>query len=167
MTYALPTMPKTGLLALFLSLALAPWVAHAQEPQAAFGSRGITGTWNHQLTIRDCATGAVIATSFPTSSYLDGGAVVEVAPLPGPTLRTPSLGVWRYVGGQKYEMAMQYFRYNADGSYAGKTIIEADITHQPDDTLTQAAAVRIFNATGVQVASGCATVTSTRFTGAN
>jgi len=160
MKYAIPTISKQHVLALAMSLALAPAVAAAQN-----GAEGITGTWNHQLTVRNCATGAVIATSFPMSSYVEGGGVVEVAPVPNPALRTPSLGVWRYVGGQQYEMSMKYFRYNPDGSYAGKTIIDSDITHMRDDTLAQVAVVRIFNSAGTQVASGCATLTSTRFTG--
>lgn len=162
MKYA--TIRKQGLLALAV-LALLPVMASAQESSAAFGSDGITGTWNHHLTVRNCATGAVIATSSPSSAYLEGGVVVEVAPAPGPALRTPSIGIWRYVGHQKYEMSMKYHRYNSDGSYAGKTIIDSDIMHLPDDTLSQVAVVRIFNPAGVQVGSGCATLTSTRFTG--
>ena len=163
MKHAMTTIPKQRFLAFAMSLALAPAMASAQQPPA--GAGGITGTWNHELTIRNCVNGAVIATSFPTSSYLEGGVIIEMNPVPNPALRTPSLGVWKYVGSQKYEMSMKYFRYNADGSYAGKTIIDSNITHLLDDTLTQVAAVRIFNASGIQVASGCATLTSTRFTG--
>ena len=165
MKYAMPTIPKQGVLALALSLGLAPMMANAQQPPA--GALGITGTWNHQLTVRNCATGVAIAQGSSTSSYVDGGAYIEVAPAPGPALRTPGIGVWRYVGSQKYEMSMKYFRYNADGSFAGKTIVDSDITHLSDDTLAQVAVVRIFNSAGTQVASGCATLTSTRFTGSD
>jgi hypothetical protein len=62
---------------------------------------------------------------------------------------------------------MKYFRYNPDGSFAGKTMIDSNISHLADDTLAQVAVVRIFNPAGTQVASGCATLTSTRFTGAD
>jgi hypothetical protein len=154
---------KQPFLALALALAVAPAAANAQ--QASAGQLGITGTWNHQLTIRNCATGAVIAESNPMSSYLGSGVAIEMSPVPNPTLRTPSLGVWKYVGNQNYELSIKYFRYNPDGSFAGKTIIDSNITHQPDDTLAQVAVVRIFNPAGIQVASGCATLTSTRFTG--
>ncbi|HET7127048.1 MAG TPA: hypothetical protein VFI26_08170 [Lysobacter sp.] len=157
------TTAKRTFLALATTLALAPAAASAQDANA----EGITGTWNHQLTVRNCTTGAVIAQSFPTSSYVEGGVVIELAPAPGPTLRTPSLGVWKYVGNQKYQMSMKYFRFNPDGSYAGKTIIDSDITHLRNDTLSQVAVVRIFNAAGGQIASGCATLTSVRFTGDN
>ena len=163
MKYAMSTLPKQGFLTLALSLALVPVMANAQQPPA--GALGITGTWNHQLTIRDCATGAVIAQSNSMSSYLESGVVVEVNTVPNPALRTPGLGVWRYIGSQKYELSLKFFRYNADGSFAGKNIIDSNIRHLPDDTLAQVAAVRIFNASGIQVASGCATLTSTRFTG--
>ena len=161
MTYAMPTIHARSALA--LALGLLPALAGAQQPPA--GAEGITGTWNHPLTVRNCATGAAIAQATTTSSYSEGGVYTEVAPAPGPTLRSPGIGVWRYVGSQKYEMSMKYFRYNADGSYAGKTLIDSNITHLPNDTLAQVAAVRIFNAAGTQVASGCATLTSTRFTG--
>ena len=163
MNYAMPTLPKPGFLMLAMSLALAPGMANAQQPPA--GALGITGTWNHQLTIRNCATGAVIAQSNSMSSYLESGVVVEVNPVPNPALRTPGLGVWRYIGNQKYELSLKFFRYNADGSYAGKTIIDSNITHLPNDTLAQVAVVRIFAPAGNQVASGCARLTSTRFTG--
>jgi len=163
MKHAMEAIRKQGFLALAMSLALAPVMVSAQNPPA--GAEGITGTWNHVLTVRNCATGAAIAQGSSTSSYVEGGVYMEVAPAPGPTLRTPGIGVWRYVGGQKYEMSMKYFRYNADGSFAGKTIVDSNITHLLDDTLAQVAVVRIFNAAGSQVASGCATLTSTRFTG--
>ena len=163
MQYAMETIRKQGFLALAVSLALAPVMAMAQQPPA--GALGITGTWNHVLTVRNCATGAVIAVSNPMSAYLESGAAIEMNPLPGAALRTPSLGTWRYLGNQRYELSIKYFRYNADGSFAGKTIIDSDITHLPNDTLAQVAVVRIFNAAGIQVASGCATLSSTRFTG--
>jgi len=165
MNYTMGSITKQGFLALAMSLVLAPAMASAQQPPA--GAEGITGTWNHQLTIRNCATGAALVQGSSTSSYVEGGVYMEVAPAPGPTLRTPGIGVWRYVGGQKYEMSMKYFRYNPDGSFAGKTIIDSNITHLLNDTLTQVAVVRIFNPAGIQVASGCATLTSTRFTGAD
>ncbi len=163
MEHAMSALPKPGFLTLAVSLALVPAMANAQQPPA--GALGITGTWNHQLTVRNCATGAVIAQSNPMSAYLESGVSIELSPVPNPALRTPSLGVWRYIGNQKYELSLKYFRYNADGSYAGKTIIDSDITHLPDDTLAQVAVVRIFAPAGNQVASGCATLTSTRFTG--
>jgi len=163
MKHVMATIPKQGFLALAVSLALATGAAVAQQPPA--GAEGITGTWNHQLTIRNCATGAAIVQSSSTSSYLEGGVYIEVSPVPNPALRTAGIGVWKYVGNQKYEMAMKYFRYNADGSFAGKTIVESNITHLTDDSLSQVAVVRIFNPAGSQVASGCATLTSVRFTG--
>lgn len=163
MKYAMETVRKQGLLALAVALGLAPVMAMAQQPPA--GALGITGTWNHVLTVRNCATGATIAVSNPMSSYLESGVAIEMNPLPGAALRTPSLGIWKYLGNQQYELSIKYFRYNADGSFAGKTIIDSNITHLPDDTLSQVAVVRIFSPAGVQVASGCATLTSTRFTG--
>lgn len=163
MKYAMTTITKHGLLALAMTLALAPAMADAQQPPA--GALGITGTWNHELTIRNCATGGVIAQSNTMSSYLESGVVTELNTVPNPALRTPGLGIWKYVGSQRYELSLKYFRYNADGSFAGKTIIDSNIRHLQDDTLAQVAVVRIFNPAGIQVVSGCATLTSNRFTG--
>lgn len=163
MKLVMTTTRRQGFLALATALAFAPGMASAQQPPA--GALGITGTWNHVLTVRNCATGAVIAQSNPMSSYLESGVAIEMNPLPGAALRTPSLGIWKYLGNQQYELSIKYFRYNPDGSFAGKTIIDSNITHLPDDTLAQVAVVRIFNPAGAQVASGCATLTSTRFTG--
>jgi hypothetical protein len=74
MQYAMETIRKQGFLALAVSLALAPVMAMAQQPPA--GALGITGTWNHVLTVRNCATGAVIAVSNPMSAYLESGAAI-------------------------------------------------------------------------------------------
>jgi hypothetical protein len=155
-------IPKRGLLALSLAFALPLATANAQQPPPG---AGITGTWNHQLTIRNCSTGAALAQGSSISSYVPGGVIVEVNPSPNPALRTPGLGTWKYVGGRRYEMSLKFYRYNADATFAGKTLIDSDITHLLNDTLSQVAVIRIFNSAGVQVASGCATLASARFTG--
>lgn len=155
-------IPGRGLLALSLAFALPLATANAQQPPPG---AGIVGTWNHQLTVRNCSTGAALAQVASISSYVPGGVIVEVNPSPNPALRTPGLGSWKYVGGRRYEMSLKYHRYNGDGTFAGKTLVDSDITHLPDDTLSQVAVLRIFNSAGVQVASGCATLASARFTG--
>lgn len=155
-------IPKRGLLALCLAFALPLATSHAQQPPPG---ASLAGTWNHQLTVRNCTTGAPVAEGSSISSYGQGGVIVEVNPTPNPALRTAGVGTWKYVGGRRYEMSLKYYRYNPDGSFAGKTLVDSDIEHRLDDTLSQVAVIRIFNPVGVQVASGCATLASTRFTG--
>ena len=100
MKLVMATTRRQAFLALATALAFAPGMASAQQPPA--GALGITGTWNHVLTVRNCATGAVIAQSNPMSSYLQSGVAIEMNPLPGAALRTPSLGIWKYLGNQQY-----------------------------------------------------------------
>ncbi len=126
--------------------------------------RGLVGTWLVQVTIRNCQTGAPIA-SFPSLlTYARGGTLMSTTSSLSPALNYPGQGVWHYVGGQSYAASFMFFRFNPDGSFAGTQKITQDIEHDRDaDVLNITATFEVFNATGNVVGTGCVTATGTRF----
>ena len=148
-----------------LGLTITSTRVSAQELPIIPDANKIEGTWDSQLTYKNCTTGAILFTGQSLVSYSQGGVLTAITSGAAPATRSPGLGVWRHAGGQDYESTFKEFRYNADGTFAGKIVVVAQITHQADDTLTTSAIGKFYNAAGVQVTSICPTGVSTRFTG--
>src|SRR5688572_3668214 len=89
--------------------------------------RTLEGSWNVQATFVNCQTGAAIR-SFPAmSTFMRGGTMQEFGIASG-FLRGPGHGVWSQGRGQQnYNYVFQFFRFNADNTYAGKVVARADI----------------------------------------
>jgi len=156
---------KYGIMAMVTALAVSQVTATAQEPVEPEGNK-IMGTWNMQVQFRDCATGNPLPVSGPTIvSYSQGGVITEMAQAVLPSLRSPALGVWQHVQGRNYAGAFKVFRFNPDGTFAGKTIVFSDIRHELDDTLTSSAVANGYDSAGNLVSTVCPTAVGTRFTG--
>lgn len=126
------------------------------------GSRALEGSWNVQVTIRNCQTGAAIITFPAMNTYMGGGTMVEAGS--SSTLRGGGHGVWSYQGRRTFSAAFQFFRFNADGTYAGIQRVRRQIeVSRSESNFTASAMVEIFNPSGVLIATGCATETATRF----
>ena len=69
--------------------------------------------------------------------------------------------------GTIYQSTFKEFRYNPDGTFAGKIVAVVNITHELDDTLTTSAVGSFYNAAGQVTATVCPTGVGTRFTGDN
>jgi hypothetical protein len=158
---------KQGILGIVVAIACAHAAIIAQDPPVEPEGKGIEGTWDHQVTIRICATGAPIAQVSTMSTYGQGGVISEVSAGQSPAVRSPGLGVWNHVRGREYSEAVRFFRFNPDGTRAGKTVILSNFVHLLDDTLDYTSMVRNYDVNGVLVSTVCATTTSTRFTGEN
>jgi hypothetical protein len=65
--------------------------------------------------------------------------LIDISRGAAPSGRYPGLGVWRHVGGRDYEATFKQFRYNPDGTFAGKIIVVNQIKHELDDTVTTSA----------------------------
>ena len=158
---------KYSIAAIAVTLAVSITTVFSQETPVAPEGHGIEGTWDHRVTIRVCATGNAIAQVFTMSTYGQGGVISELSGGQTPALRSPGLGVWKHVRGREYAEALRFFRFNPDGSSAGKTVIVSNFNHQQDDTLDYISVVRNYDAAGNLLSTVCATTTSTRFTGEN
>lgn len=160
-------MINLGIMAVVVISAGAQISINAQAPPIYPDGNKIDGVWESQLTYRNCITGAVLFTSSSLTAYAEGGVMHAVTFGAPPSLRYPGLGVWRHVQGREYESTFKEFRYNADGTFAGKVIAVVQITHELDDTLTTSAVGRFYNAAGTLVGTVCPSGTAARFTGEN
>jgi len=156
-----------GITRLVPAIVLSLTAVMAQDTPVEPEGKGIEGTWDHQVTIRICANGAPIAQVSTMSTYGQGGVISEISGGQSPAIRSPGLGVWSHVRGREYAEALRFYRFNPDGTRAGKTVIVSNFTHLLDDTLDYISVVKNYDANGILVSTLCATTVSTRFTGEN
>ena len=125
----------------------------------------IEGSWNNITTRRNCITGAATGTFPSMFTFSQGGTMWEAGAGADPKLRSASHGVWRFdPKGGVYITAVQFFRFNADGTPAGRQIIRQEIELSPDwTTYTATAMVQVLDINGNVTANNCATGVGTRF----
>ncbi|HEX9423800.1 MAG TPA: hypothetical protein VF899_11190 [Pyrinomonadaceae bacterium] len=154
------------MVAIITAVAISQSTITAQEPPVDPVGAGIVGTWDLQVTSVDCTTGVAL---FPPGKslvmYNQGGTYIEEASGTPPSRRYPGLGVQRHVQARTYALAFKIFQYNADGTSNGRIVVNAEVEHNLDDTLTSTAVARFYNAAGDLIASRCVNSVGTRFTG--
>jgi hypothetical protein len=127
--------------------------------------RLLEGSWNIQVTRRDCQTGAALA-SFPTmSTFMRGGTMQDYGIAMAPTGRGTGHGVWSYDSGRRYNSAFQFFLFGADGISTGRQIIrrQIELSKFGSSSYTAVGAVQVLNTSGIVVANICTTEIGTRF----
>ena len=136
--------------------------AQSEEPRNEY--RKIEGSWNNQTTRRNCVTGAATGTFPSMFTFSQGGTMWEAGAGSDPKLRGASHGVWRTESNGTYVTAVQFFRFNADGTPAGRQIIRQVIELSPDwTTYTATANIQVLDVNGNVIANNCATGVGTRF----
>ncbi len=128
------------------------------------GARALEGSWNAMVTFRNCQTGAEIRPPFPAmNTFMQGGTLHEFGVGTAPLTRGPGHGTWEHIGGQSFSSVFQFFRFNADGTYAGYTKARRQIeVNDEGNAYSVVSATEIYNAAGILIATGCATETATR-----
>ena len=138
-----------------------------QEEDAATrreNSRRLEGSWNHQVRGLNCTTGAVIRTFQVMFTYNRGGTLWEAGTGTDPKLRGPSHGLWSYESNRRYTTRFQFFRFNADGTHAGRQIIRQQIQMSNDgNSYTATAIAQILDVNGNVIQTNCSDGTATRF----
>ena len=126
-------------------------------------TRKLEGVWNFQVTGRNCQTGAEIRRFPAMFTYMRGGTLNEFGSNP-PSLSTHGMGIWRYESQRQYTSAHQFFRFNADGTLAGKQINRAEIQMSQDgDSFTTIGRIQVLDINGNVIQNNCATAIATRF----
>ncbi len=166
-------------LMLMLTLTVTPMRASAQEDahdredgqlqeessKRSSGNGKLVGVWDVRVTNRDCQTGDPTATPplRVMNMFNRGGTLLETGS--GlPTRRGPGLGTWQYLGGRSYSSVFRFFRFNADGTFAGSRRVARTIELSKDgNEFTATASFEIFDANDNVIQIGCATETATRF----
>jgi len=127
-------------------------------------TRKLEGSWNHQGMRLNCQTGAIIGTFSAMFTFTRGGTFWESGTQISPALRSPSHGVWSYQSRGRYTTAFQFFRFNADGTLAGRQIVRQQIElSRSGNSYTATATAQVLDAGGNVIANNCAAGSGTRF----
>lgn len=146
------------------ALAVSAQGGHASSGRQSDGPSSLVGTWNVQVTVRNCQTGAPLGNAFPTmASFADGGTMSSVDTGFNPALRSPSLGVWHHTTAHSYRATSQAFLFTASGAWNGTQRITQTIELLGDgDEFEGTAAVSVFDTQGNTILTGCSTSTARR-----
>ena len=135
-----------------------------QQFQAGGGARALEGSWTVQTTLRNCTNGDPLASFAKLVTFAQGGTAQEDSVGAAPLSRTSAHGFWYNNGPDHFSYGLQFFRFNADGSYGVRNVarweVEMDSTAM---SYTASATIQIFNPNGVLLGTACATETATRF----
>jgi hypothetical protein len=152
-------MLATTMLTLGLAGGAMTGVAHAQS-----GVARITGTWDVTLTVRNCTTGATVATIKELATFNRGGTLVSSTAGVPQSGKTPGHGRWSHRGGFDYDYAFKFFRFDAAGALAGWTIIRQAAQVAPHgDEYTAEGGAEVYAPDGTRVGTGCSSVSASRF----
>jgi len=128
------------------------------------GARALEGSWDVQVTVRNCQTGAAITTFPAMGTFMFGGtALVSEAGIPS-ALKTPAHGVWSHIMRNTYRFKTKAFNFNASGNFTGWIIInnEANLNRRADK-FTSIGTAEVYAPNGNLLFTGCSTTTATRF----
>ena len=137
--------------------------AAAQSDQSSH-SRSLEGVWNLQVTRVNCQTGAVIANFPAMHMYMRGGTMEDFGAQNSPTLRGPGYGTWTFESGTRYSLTFQFFRFNPDGTLAGRNVARQTNELSDDGNhLMQTSVAQALDVNGNVLGTNCATAIGTRF----
>ena len=125
--------------------------------------QGLVGSWNLQVTLRDCDTGNALV-SFPAMNTYNQGGTTQQTAVPGPEgPALPGHGVWSHQTGRHYSGAFQFFTLNPDGTF-GRVIVRSAISlGQGGNSYTSTDTAEVLDANGNLLFRACSTTTATRF----
>ena len=126
--------------------------------------QGLVGSWDVTVTARDCESGIPLFSFLAVQTYNQGGTR-QASNLGAPGIvRLDGHGVWSHIKGRQYSVAFRVFKYNLDGTFAGKDVIRDVISLDlGSDTYSSTGTVEILDPNGNLILRGCATTTATRF----
>lgn len=146
-------------LAISLMTMLAPFRAAGQA-----GGGRLEGTWDVQVSLRDCQSGATIATFPSLTMFMFGGTLLDSTAGIPQALKTPGHGVWSHLGGDVYRFSFKQFSFDPAGNFTGWINITHDATLDRSGLqYTSAGTAQIYAPNGNLVATGCSTTTASRF----
>lgn len=124
----------------------------------------VIGTWEVEVTLRNCDTGASLKTVRAVSTFTGGGALIESGARVPHNLTSPGQGTWKHIGGQSYSAVLRFFRFKRDGSVAETRKVTRHLELSKNgEQFTGTACVEIFDANDSLIVAHCATETAKRF----
>ena len=133
-------------------------------PDASAQAKKLEGTWRTELTVFDCQTGTPTgATAQILETYLPGGAMLQSSNTN--VFRTPGYGIWKPTTKRNFLVTFTFFRFNADGTQAGRSDITEHIELGEDaDEFTATGVAKVFDVNGDLAMTVCLTATGQRLT---
>jgi hypothetical protein len=131
--------------------------------QAAPDADPIEGAWQSAVTVRDCASGAVLRSFTGFTVLHRGGSASATNNLP-PSSNGPAFGSWkRASAASSYTTTLRFFRFNADGSFAGAQNLTRSLTLAADGkSLTGTLSAQVVDPADVVLLTTCGTETAVR-----
>jgi hypothetical protein len=146
-----------------LALAAGLLVSHA-----GFADQGkaaqLTGAWMHQVTFRDCATGAELRSPFAAlNTFHSDNTAIEQGIGASPAIRTLSHGLWRRTGARTFANRLEFYIFDLAGIFIQRQVTMRSIELSEDGrTLTSNAVAERFAPDGTFLFQFCATETGER-----
>jgi hypothetical protein len=160
-TRGLTLIPRMALPAM-LTLMVVQVLVFAQDTSAQ--AKKLEGTWRTQLTVTDCQTGEPTgATAQVLEIYLSGGSMLQSAD--ATPFRTPGYGIWKPTTKRNFIATHIFFRFNADGTQAGRRETTLNIELGEDSNeFTATSLSEIFDVDGNLTQTTCPTEIGQRLT---
>lgn len=141
------------------------FAAGACMAQNSKGGGRLAGTWEAQVTIRDCNSGAAIASFASIANFNKGGTYLGSTSGRPQSSRTPEHGVWEHVSGRTYRFKFKSFDFNAAGVPVSYGIVTHDVElDESGDTYTSSGGVKTYSMDGTLIRQGCSDAVGTKFT---
>lgn len=158
---------RSTLLKAFGAIALVVSLAALFSPVWGSGHKGggrLEGTWDVQVSIRNCQTGAEIRNFASVTSFVFGGVVLDSTSGTPQAQRTPGQGTWRHLNGDNYRFRFKTFTFDAANNFTGWTIITHDASLDSSGSqYSSAGTAEVYAPNGNLVFTGCSSTTATRF----
>jgi hypothetical protein len=140
------------------------WVYAQDDDENGENRRSLVGSWNLQVTLRDCNSGFPFVTFAAMNTYNQGGTTQQTA-IPGPGVNAlPGHGVWSHQTGRRYSGAFQAFGLNPDPALITRLIVRSAIRLSRDgSSYTSTDTAEVLNLNGDLITRACSTTTATRF----
>jgi hypothetical protein len=141
-----------------------PSAVHAGQGQVSlFADHGLEGVWDVVVTIRDAA-GNPVRSFRAMNMYIHGGQFEEFGVGTPPGQRGLGMGLWQSDGKGRYSAVLEFFRFNADGTFAGTQKVKRTLElNSKEDSFSSIAEIQILDINGQLIQSGFATETAIRF----
>src|SRR6266567_1258039 len=112
----LKTIGGMALAVLLMAMVAPIWVSGQN------GGGRLEGTWDVQVTIRNCQTGAAIRTFASIGTFMSGGTMLD-STSGIPHALNVGHGVWSHESGNTYRFKFKSFNFDAGGNFTGWGII--------------------------------------------
>ncbi len=90
--------------------------------------RSLIGSWDVQVSIRDCQSGEFLF-GFPAMITYNQGGTMQESDLGAPVLtRLNGHGVWERQHGRQYSAAFRWLNFNPDRTFAGTSVVRSAIS---------------------------------------